>query len=114
MNDVMPSQRDLDAVQEKLAELYATLPPGQQAVLDMILAAGLSMASEDDTAGYSNASITWEEVDVISRRRAIELRETWQRVNRSTTGADRAKRDLRVDLQPLLTWWNRPQAAANA
>src|SRR6476620_11004615 len=34
-----PTEKDVMAVQDKLAELYATLPPAQREVLDTILAA---------------------------------------------------------------------------
>lgn len=111
MNDVAPTARDIAAVQEKLADLYASMPPAQQAVLDMIMAAGLSMVMDDDTGGYGMPA-SWEEVGIVNRQRAAELREAWRSANTSRTGADAAKSELRWDLQPLMDWFSRPQRPA--
>src|SRR5262245_41775990 len=55
-----PTENDVMAVQDKLAELYATLPPAQQEVLDTILAAGMSLVGDDDTSGFILVNSSFE------------------------------------------------------
>jgi hypothetical protein len=102
-----PTERDLMVVQERLADLYASLTPTQQAVLDTIMAAGLSFLDEDDTGGFSFSGdpITME---AHMRSRMAELQEAWRSAN-TTADQQEGARHLRWDLKPLLDWFNRPQ-----
>jgi hypothetical protein len=102
-----PSDRDVMVVQDKLAELYATLSPGQQQVLDTILAAGLSLVDEEDTGGFVMAPSQME-MEQIMRDRMATLQEDWRRANVTTDGAQGEGGALRWNLKPLLDWFNRP------
>jgi hypothetical protein len=107
-----PTERDVLIVQEKLAELYATLSPSQQEVLDTLMAAGLSFVEfDDDTGGYlfSGSPV---EAEAHVRSRMAELKADWQRVNPPADASGDAKErpELRWDLKPLLDWWQRPSA----
>jgi hypothetical protein len=107
--DVMPTEADIEAVQDRLASLYAELPPGQQAVLEMIIASGLSMVNTDDTSGYGLEMPGG--MDIIAQARVDELRHEWRRVN-SRAHSDEPRQQQRrggMDLRPILAWFNRPQ-----
>lgn len=102
-----PTERDLMVVQERLADLYASLTPAQQTVLDTIMAAGLSFFDEDDTAGFIlTADPTAMESHM--RTRVSELQESWRSANSSTDQQPEAHH-RRWNLKPLIEWFNRPQ-----
>src|SRR5829696_7861959 len=77
-----PNDQDVTVVQDRLAQLYATLTPAQQQVLDTIMAAGLSFVDEDDTGGYVMMN-TQLEMEQHMRDRMVELQEDWRRANYS-------------------------------
>jgi hypothetical protein len=104
-----PTDRDVMVVQDKLAELYATLTPSQQQVLDTILAAGLSFVDEDDTGGFIMAH-TQIELEQHMRDRMATLQEDWRRANYSADDGQQGEgRRLRWNLKPLLEWFNRTE-----
>src|SRR5438067_1797365 len=105
-----PTEGDIGAVQDTLAELYATLSPAQQDVLDTIIAAGLSLADEEDSGGYVMAPSQLE-LESYMRDRVASLREDYRRANDSAEeqpGEARGPRGPRWNLRPLLDWVGRP------
>jgi hypothetical protein len=51
----VPGEQDAVALEESLDALYRSLPPQQQALLDAVITAGLSLLSNPaDTAGFLN------------------------------------------------------------
>ncbi|MGH2586320.1 MAG: hypothetical protein ACRDJE_15510 [Dehalococcoidia bacterium] len=103
-----PTEHDVMVVQEKLADLYASLTPVQQEVLDTIMAAGLSIVDDDDLSGYLLADDPTI-LQIHARSRIAELREEWNRTNPPPDAADDSSR-LRWDLSPLLSWFRRQEA----
>ncbi len=103
-----PSEKDVLAVQDKLAELYATLTPAQQEVLDTILAAGLSIVDQDDTGGYMMTG-NLVEMEQYMRDRMTTLQEDWRSANYSTDEGQGEGRRLRWNLKPLVAWFNRAE-----
>ena len=104
-----PSEKDVLAVQDKLAELYATLSPAQQEVLDTILAAGLSIVDQDDTGGFIMTNSQME-LEQVMRDRMAMLQEDWRSANYSTGDAEQGEgRRLRWNLKPLVAWFNRAE-----
>ena len=106
----IPSENDIQAVEERLATLYAELSPAQQEILETIIAAGLTLTSTDDTAGYSMLSSY--EMEHLARSRMAELREDFRRANfqQEETGAS-DEAGPRWNLGPLLEWFRRAPAA---
>lgn len=102
-----PTDRDLMVVQERLAELYASLTPAQQEVLDTIMAAGLSFFDDDDTGGFLFSGDP-AALEAHMHARITELREAWQDSNPSAEQSTEEHR-LRWDLRPLMHWFNRSQ-----
>jgi hypothetical protein len=103
-----PTEHDVLVVQERLADLYASLTPAQQEVLDTLMAAGLSLVDDDDLSGYS---LTTDPtiLQIHARTRIAEIRDEWNRVNPPADAADDSSR-LRWDLGPLLNWFRRQEA----
>ena len=107
----MPSERDVIAVEQRLAALYEELPPAQQAVLDTIIAAGLTVTTAGDTSGYS-FGMHPVELEMVARARIEEIREDFQRVNAGRdVPTDAAAPRPRWNLRPLLEWFRRAPAA---
>ena len=103
-----PNDQDVMVVQDRLAQLYATLTPAQQQVLDTIMAAGLSFVDEDDTGGYMMVN-SQVEMEQYMRDRMSTLQEDWRRANYSAEEPqDGEDRRMRWNLKPLLDWFNRP------
>jgi len=105
-----PTDRDMMVVQDKLAELYATLTPAQRDVLDTIMAAGLSFVEEDDDLSGYQLIGGLAEADAHVRSRMAELKEDWRRAN-TRFESDSASEESRLQwgLRPLLDWFHRPQ-----
>ena len=104
-----PSEKDVLAVQDKLAELYATLTPAQQEVLDTILAAGLSIVDQDDTGGFIMSTTNEVEMEHYMRSRMSVLQEEWRRANYAEDEEQGEGRRLRWNLKPLVEWFNRAE-----
>ncbi len=103
-----PTERDIMIVQDKLAELYATLSAAQQEVLDTLMAAGLSLIDDDDTGGFL-AIAGQAELETLMHDRIAALREDFRRANAGTDEKVSETHHLRWDLTPLLDWFHRPQ-----
>lgn len=101
------TERDIMVVQDKLAELYATLSPAQQDVLDMIMAAGLSLV-DDDAGGYVMVAGP-AEMETMMRSRIAELQEDFRRTNTGSNDETSGDRTHRWNLRGLFSWLNRPQ-----
>jgi len=94
-------------VQDRLAELYASLAPAQREVLDTILAAGMSLTTDDDTSGFFMVNSQFE-LESLMHDRVSTLREEWRQ---ATTSADAEPggRKSRWNFRPLVEWANRAQ-----
>src|SRR5262245_46267075 len=103
-----PTEKDVLAVQDKLAELYATLPPAQREVLDTILAAGMSMIDEDDTGGFVMVNSPFE-LEALMHDRVATLREEWRQATTTGEPAATETRTRRWNFWPLVEWANRAQ-----
>jgi hypothetical protein len=106
--NTMPDERDLAALEQRLSALYNELPPGQQELLDTIVAAGLSLLGSDDTAGYV-AIPGAPEVRAMHEAKLAELRRDWQQTQAQP--ADTATPRSRWRLRPVLDWLRRGSAA---
>lgn len=102
-----PTERDIMVVQERLAELYASLTPAQQEVLDTIMAAGLSFLDEDDTGGFILTGDLMH-MEAHMRSRIAELQESWRSANPPAEQQGES-RHRRWNLKPIMDWFNRPQ-----
>lgn len=107
-----PTERDITVVQDKLAELYASLSPAQQEVLDTLMAAGLSSFDANDDTGGFIMTVSVPEAEAHMRTRMAELQEDWRRANMSAdvAGAPKARGEMRWNLKPLIAWWQRSTA----
>lgn len=105
-----PSERDFLVVQERLAELYASLTPAQQEVLDTIMAAGLSFVDDDDLSGYVMSGDT-SAMQAHMQYKMDELREEWRRANppAAASTSDSGTPRARWNLKPLMDWFNRSE-----
>ena len=106
----IPGEADVAAVEGRLAALYASLPDGQRAVLETILAAGLDRldTAGDDTGGYSY------DVETLFQARKLELQRAWADADRR--GAlgplpDAGRGSGRSALEPVLAFFRRATAA---
>lgn len=97
----IPSERDIDAVEERLVALWEQLSPAEQTVLDMIVGAGLTAMAADDTAAFSMVMHNPEMARDYIRTRTAELHAEYRK---AATGPDapdaprtaRRRWDLRV------------------
>jgi hypothetical protein len=103
-----PTEHDVTVVQDKLAELYATLAPAQREVLDTILAAGMSMVTEDDTSGFVLVNSSFE-LEQHMQYRMTTLKEEWRQANATGEGDATETRTRRWNFKPLLEWASRAQ-----
>ena len=80
----MPGEADVQALEQRLAALYSELPPGQQAALGTIIAAGLQSLDtmDNDTAGYIY------DVDALYQARRMEIERAWQQAERRAALGD--------------------------
>ncbi len=107
---VMPVESDVAAVEQRLADLWSDLTPAQQALLDTIITAGMTIVGGGDTAGYMMPSVM--EMQAHIQTRTAEIQEDWRRANTTaatSTGAG-AKPSRRWDLRPALDWFRRAPA----
>src|SRR3712207_3868231 len=70
----MPSEQDLQAVEARLAAVYAELPPAQRAVLGAVIAAGVETLASADTRGYYD-------IESLYQARLLELEQAWRRAD---------------------------------
>lgn len=107
---VMPGEGDVAAVEQRLAELWSDLTPAQQALLDTIITAGMTIVGTGDTAGYMMPSLLEMQAHVEARR--AEIQEDWRRANTTVAAgsAGAAKPVRRWDLRPVLDWFRRAPA----
>ena len=107
----IPNERDVRAVEERLAALYAALPPAQQMVLEAIIDTGLTVVTAtSDTAGYMDFSnpVAMEE---YVRYKTTQLREEARRARvLADTRAGASGSGRRWHLAPLLDWFGRAPA----
>lgn len=106
----MPTESDVTAVEQRLAALYEELSPAQQAVLDEIIAAGLTIATAGDTQGFS-FGMHPVELEMFARARVDEIKDDFRRVNagRDVATGSPGPRE-RWNLRPLLEWFRRAPA----
>ena len=107
----VPGDADVQALEQRLAALYAELPHGQQAALEMLLAAGLQTldTGDNDTAGYS-----LHELDGVYQARRLEMQRAWRQADRLGALGDppeRAGGAGRGVLQPVIEFFRRAGAA---
>ena len=106
----IPSEADVAAVEGQLATLYGSLPEGQRAVLETVIAAGLDRldTAGDDTGGYVF------DADTIFEARKLELRHAWAAADRLGPLGDppRAERGSGTSvLEPVWALFRRATAA---
>jgi len=107
---IVPNERDLEAVEGRLAALYADLPAAQQALLENIVLAGIDTLAAGDTSGYFDL-----ETHFAAQR--AELHRAWRRADQRGPGdrerelAAAAEPEQRRVLQPLLDLLRRMPAA---
>ena len=104
-----PSEQDVEAVEARLAAVYAALPPAQQAVLGTVIAAGVETLAGADTRGYSD-------VESLYQARLLELEQVWRRADaqghhdRTRALAEPTTRERRSLFQPLQALFRRAPA----
>ena len=70
-----PSELDLQAVETRLAALYADLPAAQQAVLGTVIAAGVEALAGADTHGY------FFDLETRYQAQRQELEQAWRQAD---------------------------------
>lgn len=102
-------EQDLEAVEDRLAALYAGLPVGQQIVMERIVLAGVD-ALAADTGGY------WD-LDTHYQAQRLELQRAWRqadqhgRRDREGQVAEARTEERRRIFQPLADLFRRAPAA---
>lgn len=102
-------ERDLEAVEDRLAALYADLPAAQQAVLERIILAGVDALASADTSGYS-------ELDTHYEAQRMALQRAWRTADqrgphdRAAQLAEAAQTPRRRVFQPLAGFFRRAPA----
>lgn len=105
----IPSGKDVSVVQERLADLYAELTPAQQSVLDLILAAGISVADiGEDTGGFGMLDSPYT-LDSYMRHHVADLHESNREAKQHGLGKASEGGAPRWDLRHLVEWFNRPR-----
>jgi len=105
-----PSEQDVQAVEARLAAVYADLPAAQQVVLGTVIAAGVEMLAGADTRGYSL------DMESLYQARLLELEQTWRRADaqghhdRTRELAEATTSERRSVFQPLLAVFRRAPA----
>ena len=104
-----PSEQDVQAVEARLATLYADLPAAQQAVLGTVIAAGVETLAGADTRGYYD-------VEALYHARLLELEQAWRRADaqgphaRDRELAEATTGEPRAVFGPLQALFRRAQA----
>lgn len=103
-----PTESDVTTVEQRLTALWSDLTPQQQAVLDTIIGASLTIAGSEDASGYTDMlSNPWLAMQMVNARHA-ELERDFRSAN--TTAGSTAPRGRRFDLGPVLDWFRRAPA----
>jgi hypothetical protein len=105
-----PSEQDIAAVEARLAAVYATVPPAQQAAVPPVIAAGVETLAGADTRGYTD-------VGALYQIRMQELEQIWRQADaqghhaRTHDLATATSRESRTVFGPLRAVFRRLAAA---